>query len=84
MVRGRVQGVFFRGNLKQQADMHRVTGWVRNRADGSVEALLQGSPDSVSTVAAWVRVGPRGARVESAEVEWSDADELLEDFEVVG
>ena len=84
VVRGRVQGVFFRGSLKQQADMRGIAGWVRNRADGSVEALLQGPRDSVSTVAAWTRVGPRGARVDSAEVDWSDAGEPLESFEVLG
>ena len=84
IVRGRVQGVFFRGGLKQQADTHGIAGWARNRVDGSVEALLQGPRDAVSSVADWMRVGPRGARVDSADVEWSEVDEPLQGFEVVG
>ena len=84
VVRGRVQGVYFRGGLKQQADTHGVVGWVRNRSDGSVEAMLQGQRDAVSAVAAWMQEGPRGARVESADVEWSDVDESLQGFEIVG
>jgi len=84
VVRGRVQGVYFRGTLKQQADTHGVVGWVRNRADGSVEALLQGRRDAVSAVIAWMRAGPRGARVESADVEWSEVGEPLQGFEILG
>ena len=84
MVRGRVQGVYFRGSLKQQADMRGVTGWVRNLPDGSVEAVLQGPRDRVSPVVEWMRVGPRGARVDSADVEWSPGGEPLHGFEVVG
>lgn len=84
IVRGRVQGVFFRSSLKQQADTHGVTGWVRNRSDGSVEALLQGPYAAVSSVAAWMEVGPRSARVDSADAEWSEVAEPLQGFEVVG
>lgn len=84
IVRGRVQGVYFRGSLKQQADTRGVSGWVRNRADGSVEALVQGPRDAVSSVVAWMRTGPRGAHVETMDVDWSDAGERLEHFEVVG
>lgn len=83
VVCGHVQGVFFRGSLKRQADMHGVTGWVRNRADGAVEALLQGPRGAVTSVADWMRVGPRGARVDSTDVEWSTVDEPLQGFEVV-
>ncbi len=84
VVRGRVQGVYFRGSLKQQADTRGVSGWVRNRADGSVEALLQGPREAVSSVVAWMKAGPRGAHVETVNVEWSDVGERLERFEVVG
>ena len=52
IVHGHVQRVYFRGSLKQQADACGVVGWVRNRADGSVEALLQGSREAVFVVAA--------------------------------
>lgn len=84
VVRGRVQGVFFRGSLKQQAEMHGVSGWVRNRPDGAVEALLQGPRDAVTAVTDWMRIGPRSARVDSADAEWSEVAEPLQGFEVVG
>src|SRR5947207_15835423 len=57
-VRGRVQGVGFRDALQREARRFGVTGWVRNRADGSVEAVLQGSPEAVEKVIDWARRGP--------------------------
>jgi acylphosphatase len=62
-VRGRVQGVGFRISMGEVARDAGVTGWVRNRSDGSVEAVVQGSPDDVARVIAWTRSGPRGAHV---------------------
>jgi acylphosphatase len=64
-VNGRVQGVGYRVSLQDEASRHGVTGWVRNRRDGTVEALLQGSPAAVQAVIAWARRGPAGARVDS-------------------
>jgi acylphosphatase len=84
IVQGRVQGVYFRNSLKQLADAHGVSGWVRNRADGAVEALLQGPRGAGVTVADGRRGGPPRARVESLDVEWSDLGEELQGFEVVG
>jgi len=62
-VRGRVQGVGFRDALRREARRLGVTGWVRNRADGSVEAVLQGSPEAVEKIIDWARRGPPAARV---------------------
>jgi acylphosphatase len=84
IVRGRVQGVYFRGSLKQQADLHAVSGWVRNRPDGAVEAVLQGPRGPVLTVVEWMRTGPGGARVDSADVDWSQVNEPLQSFKIVG
>ena len=63
-VTGRVQGVFFRAWTKSQADELGVTGWVRNRADGSVEALVSGDAATVSAMIDRMRGGPPDALVE--------------------
>ncbi len=62
-VRGRVQGVWFREATRQQAEALGVRGWVRNRGDGSVEAVLEGEAASVRELAAWCGQGPPAARV---------------------
>lgn len=68
IIRGWVQGVFFRSNLQEKANLHRVTGWVRNNSDGSVEAVLEGDGEAVEKVVSWCYRGPRGARVEDVRV----------------
>jgi acylphosphatase len=68
VVRGLVQGVFFRDSTRRHARRHRVAGWVSNRADGAVEAVFEGEADGVERLVAFSRKGPRGAQVESIEV----------------
>jgi acylphosphatase len=63
-VRGRVQGVGFRYAMRREAERAGVRGWVRNRSDGSVEALLQGEAAAVARVVDWARRGPPSARVD--------------------
>ena len=62
-VEGHVQGVGFREACIDQARSLQLAGWVRNRLDGSVEALLQGSPDALTRMQAWLKRGPPAARV---------------------
>lgn len=70
VVTGRVQGVFFRASTRDRARAAGVTGWVRNRPDGSVEAHLEGPSDAVQAVESWVRGGgPRGAVVDTVDAE---------------
>ena len=68
ILRGQVQGVFFRGSTEEEAARRGVDGWVRNRRDGSVEAAFEGAPDNVLALVAFAREGPRYARVTSLEV----------------
>lgn len=62
-IRGHVQGVGFRYAMRAEALERRVRGWVRNRRDGSVEAVVQGDRQAVDAILAWARTGPPGARV---------------------
>jgi acylphosphatase len=68
VVRGLVQGVFFRDTCRARAVEAGVAGWVRNRSDGAVEALFEGPEDAVASLVAWCRAGPSAARVESVDV----------------
>jgi acylphosphatase len=79
-ISGRVQGVGFRYSISEEAERLGVTGWVRNRRDGTVEAVLDGATESVSALLAWARRGPRGAQVTGVEV--AEIAESFERFEM--
>ena len=68
-IHGRVQGVGYRDALRREALRRNLRGWVRNRRDGTVEALLQGDASSVQAVAAWARRGPPAASVERVDAQ---------------
>jgi acylphosphatase len=68
-VSGRVQGVGFRYATLERARSRAVAGWVRNNADGTVDAVFEGSPEAVEALIAWCRRGPSGARVDDVRVE---------------
>jgi len=71
-IRGQVQGVNLREAMRQRADQLKVTGWVRNRLDGTVEAIVQGEAFDIDSIVDWVRLGPPGARVDSVDIESAD------------
>jgi acylphosphatase len=73
LISGRVQGVWFRESCREQAAAAGVSGYVRNLADGRVEAVLEGPEDAVDRVAAWCRTGPRHARVDRVETRAEEA-----------
>jgi acylphosphatase len=68
LVSGMVQGVSFRYYTMQAANHLGITGWVRNLADGRVEAVFEGEAEEIDRMLAWCREGPRSARVEHVEV----------------
>jgi acylphosphatase len=80
VIRGHVQGVGFRFALVDSARDIGVAGWVRNRFDGSVEALVQGEPRETERVIDWCRRGPPGARVSDVEVNEVPVDAALTAF----
>ena len=67
-ISGRVQGVGFRYHMRRVANEFGITGWVRNRRDGSVEAMVAGAPDAVEKIIAWARRGPGHAVVTTVEI----------------
>ncbi len=67
-IRGRVQGVGFRFHMRTEAERLGVAGWVRNRRDGTVEAIAQGDESAVEKLIEWAHRGPPSARVISVEV----------------
>lgn len=68
VIHGRVQGVFFRDSMRREAQRCGVAGWVRNRGDGTVEAMVQGGADAVESMLDWARHGSSQARVDRVEV----------------
>lgn len=81
-MRGRVQGVFFRDSTRREAVARGVSGWVRNRADGSVEAVFEGPADAVEALVEWCRLGPDRAQVEDMDVSVEEPPDGLDGFEV--
>ena len=83
VVSGKVQGVFFRSSLKNLADGLSITGWTRNLADGTVEALLQGDETRVRKVIDWCHIGPRNAHVDSVKASPVDEKKIYRNFTVL-
>ena len=83
MIYGFVQGVGFRFGVERAARSRDVSGWVRNRPDGAVEAVFEGRREDVEALVEFCRRGPRGAGVERIEVEEGSVEGLA-DFRVTG
>ena len=81
-IHGRVQGIFFRDSMRREAQRLGITGWVRNRSDGTVEAAVQGEPDAIDAIVRWAHQGPQHAQVERVVIEPDDGS--YNSFEVIG
>ena len=77
MVSGRVQGVWFRESCRREAEARGVTGWVANRADGTVEAVFEGRESDVAQMIAWCRIGPPRADVTAVDVTQEQPEGLV-------
>ena len=76
VVRGRVQGVFFRDTTRRRAESLGVAGWAANRADGTVEVVAEGEPDAVERLVDFLREGPRRADVDDVDVSEEEPEGL--------
>ena len=76
MIRGRVQGVFFRDSLRRLAERDGIAGWARNTPEGTVEAVFEGDPAAVERLVAFARTGPHDACVEKVEVNEEEPEGL--------
>ena len=82
LIEGRVQGVFFRASLREEATRRGLSGAARNLPDGRVEVELQGDDDAVDELVAWCWEGPPQAHVTNVEVTERDVDPALTGFSV--
>jgi len=83
IVSGRVQGVYFRGNTRREAQKHDVNGWVRNLPDGRVEAIFEGKKENVNKLIDIVKKGPSHAKVTNLEIEWQEYKDEFKDFQIL-
>jgi len=81
-IHGRVQGVFFRDSMHNEAQILGITGWVRNRSDGAVEAAVQGESSAVDAIVSWAHRGPPQARVERVDIVPDEGS--YNDFDIIG
>lgn len=79
---GKVQGVFFRSNTQEKARQLGLKGWVRNRSDGTVEAVFEGEKELVNEIIDWCTSRQPYASVERADVKWSQSTGEFLDFEI--
>ena len=82
IISGRVQGVFFRMETQKAAQLYGVSGWVRNKADRTVEALFEGDKKSVDLILEWCSKGSPPAEVEKTDVNWEDYTGEFKGFKI--
>jgi len=83
IISGEVQGIYFRANIKENAVMLDLTGFVRNLPDGSVEAVFEGEETDIEEVIEFCKEGPRRAKVLDVDVEEQEFEDEFEDFEIM-
>jgi len=84
VISGWVQGVYFRASARQVARARGLTGWVRNRTDGAVEATVAGKQQEVQAFIAWCQQGPPGAQVSEVQVTMEPYAEESQGFRIIG
>lgn len=83
IITGMVQGVYYRVTARQKARTFDITGWVKNRPDGAVEAVVEGNAENIMKSIDWCRQGPPASRVSHVQVEWEDFRGEFQAFSIV-
>ena len=83
IIKGRVQGVFFRATAKDMADELGITGWVKNTDEGNVEIIATGTEEQLRKFIEWCKKGPRKAIVTDVEISKKDKEENFKSFQVI-
>ena len=83
IVRGRVTGVFFRAAAQREAKRLGITGWVKNRPDGSVEIVAEAEEEAIKEMISWSHHGPSAARVDDVDVRWRGYTGEFSDFRIM-
>jgi len=81
-IRGRVQGVFYRSSTQKEAQNLGLSGWVRNLADGQVEAVACGTAEQLATLEVWLHHGPPMAHVENVRITDGQVESITHDFKI--
>ncbi|MBI2487766.1 MAG: acylphosphatase [Deltaproteobacteria bacterium] len=82
VVHGRVQGVFYRASTQEKAIELGLAGWVRNRADGTVEVVAEGDREGLEKLVEWCRVGPERAQVTDVDINWESYTGEFREFTI--
>ncbi len=83
LIKGRVQGVFFRAATQREAKRLGITGWVKNRPDGAIELMAEGEEDAIRELTSWANHGPSAARVDSVDVRWRGYTGEFPEFSII-
>jgi len=83
IIKGHVQGVWFRASTKQQAERHGLVGWVKNTRDGAVEAVVEGEKQRVDDLIHWCHEGPPLSTVETVHVEYQKFNNEFSSFDII-
>jgi acylphosphatase len=81
-ISGKVQGVFFRAKAKEIAEIHKISGWIRNTDDGKVEAFVSGEDQALEAFIVWCKQGPEKAKVKDVLVNYMEI-EIFDKFKVI-
>ena len=84
LISGQVQGVLFRMHTHKKATELKLTGWVRNLSDGSVETFAEGPREQLEIFAEWCRHGPPAAKVAQVKIKWQEGPKQFGDFRIQG